>query len=57
MMKQKSKEEKIREDLILTPILVCVFPTPRKSVTLAGCPTIWLNADTIYMEIASDPTD
>lgn len=38
---------------ILTPIPVYgFFPIPSNSLTLAGCPTIQLNSDTIYLEIA-----
>ena len=34
------------------------FPTPTgNSLTSAGGPTILLNSDTLYLELASDPTD
>ena len=41
-----------------TPIPLCGLPlTPASSSqTSAGCPIIQLNDDTIYEEIASDPT-
>lgn len=45
--------------LAFTTILILdvrVFPPPRNPVTPAGCPTIQLNFDTAYLEIASDPT-
>lgn len=32
------------------------FPHIRESLTPAGCPTIDLNADTIYLKAASEPT-
>ena len=35
---------------------VCIFfPTLTSSLTLAGCPTIQFNSDTVCLEIASDP--
>ena len=34
------------------------FHTPPNNTSVpAGCPTIQLNSDTIYLKIASDPTD
>lgn len=57
MMKQETRKEKIRSSDFDTNSCMCVSPTPRNSVTLAGWPTMWLYADTIYMEIASDRTD
>lgn len=42
----------------LTPIHECFFPTPPgNSPAPAGCLTIQLDSDTIYMETVSDPTD
>ena len=32
------------------------FPTPTNSGTLASCPTIQFNSDTVYLELASDLT-
>lgn len=43
---------------ILQPIPMCVgFATsPSNSAPPAGCPTPQINSDTIYLEIALDPT-
>ena len=54
----KCKEQKsIREVKVLsTPISVCDRVFPSNSQPPPGYPTIKLNSDTIYLEIASDPT-
>lgn len=44
---------------VLHPILMCgegFLPTTSSWTLAAGCPTIQLNCDTIYMEIVSDIT-
>lgn len=43
--------------MFLLSVPMCgVFPAPSDSLTLAGCPTIQLSSDTIYVESAVDPT-
>lgn len=35
----------------------CLYHRIINSLTPIGCPTIQVNADTIYLDIAPDPTD
>lgn len=46
--------KKKRDTVILNPYLTSVFPTPPQPP--AGCPTVQLSSDTIYLASASDPT-
>lgn len=40
---------------VLTPTPIWVLiPPPANSLTPAGCPTVHLNSDSVYWEVASD---